>query len=757
MSLTIVAFKKMIAESIGGYAIEKILDLCSAVTFSKGKTLEEQFVYCIDNSLVQLSRRYGFEYNVSIQRKFFDELINQNNILSEEILTKILRDTVDLEFEDTVIKEWFDLIYVTIVQEKLDILRDYVLITANKSIKTVYPRILTAKPPLPPEEYLNRSEGKIILDMLKKSKKLVLVNGIGGIGKSTVCRHIFHEINDLGNRPLAWVVYNDKNLLDDIKQQLFYPKSGKDWEKRFTKFIEQDIDEEAIIFIDNLNVTEEEETYLEKLSNARCSIVCTSRIEKFSHYKVVPIDYFDEEDCIELFYKYYKLEYNEERIKNIITKAGRHTLVVEILGKIGNAENYSLEELENKLILEGFDLEGIASVEHKEDTLIGHLCRTFNFKKLNAVQRAILYCMAILPVQWIPYDLKKWLKLQNNYNINYLVKYAWFERSESGYYMHPVIKEVVKRGLDAPKDAILQLVIGIGKDISYKENPDFEKSKLLISFIEGILDFIPEEKSNIISQVLYNIAMLYGQFGEYILAEKYVNRCISIEAEQKNSEELLAAAYNHRGYIYYYTFEDSKAERDYLNAYKIRKKLKNKKSIAETTSNIALLYHGMWSTIEDEEKKKKTLYLYKAKKYQKESIRIFEHIFEGTLHTNLASAYNNMAVIYYSLKYYEMAVFYYRKAEQIRLNLCDKISLGDLSVTYKGLCDSYVSMAMTANNRIHKFICYKLALINLNKGIEIRKREIQKGNQKLEITEMLKVQQELENKILMMREILIKL
>lgn len=334
-------------------------------------------------------------------------------------------------------------------------LRDYILLNKSRysNKECVYPRILTAKPPLPPEEYLNRKESEIIIEKLKDSKRLVLVNGIDGIGKSTVCRKIFHELNqDVAKRPLAWIVYNDKDLLDDMRKQMFYPKDGRDWEKRFTQFLEQDIDEDAIIFIDNLNVTEDEEKYLTHIANARCNIVCTSRIEKYAHYEIVPIEYLNEEQCIELFYKYYKREYDKTRIHNIVMRSGRHTLVIEILGKIGEAEGYSLEELENKLIQDGFDLEGIASVENKDDTLIGHLCRTFNLKRLNDIQKEILYCMAVLPVQWISYDLRRWLNLQNNYNFNYLIKHAWIERSENGYYMHPVIKEVVKRSLEISKD-----------------------------------------------------------------------------------------------------------------------------------------------------------------------------------------------------------------------------------------------------------------------------------------------------------------
>lgn len=147
--------------------------------------------------------------------------------------------------------------------------------------------------------------------------------------------------------------------------------------------------------------------------------------------------------------------------------------------------------------------------------MVGHLSRTFNFKKLTDVQKEILYCMAILPVQWIPADLKKWLGLSNSYNIVYLVKHAWFEQREKKYYMHPVVKEVVKRGIQIPKDAVLRLLKGIGDEIVYKDNPDVEKAKLFLSFAESILDVLSDEMDLVISEVTYHIAVLYSQFGDY--------------------------------------------------------------------------------------------------------------------------------------------------------------------------------------------------------------------------------------------------
>lgn len=154
---------------------------------------------------------------------------------------------------------------------------------------------------------------------------MVLVNGCGGIGKSTICRKIFHELDAENKRTLAWVTYNDENLLDDIRKQFLFPKEGREWEKRFIIFLQQTIEKEA--------------------------------------------------ESIKLIYNYYRLEYNGQKIQDIVKRAGYHTLVIEILGKIANAEGYSLDILLYELEENGFDLEGIAYVGDAEDTLVGHLCK----------------------------------------------------------------------------------------------------------------------------------------------------------------------------------------------------------------------------------------------------------------------------------------------------------------------------------------------------------------------------------------------
>lgn len=715
-------------DGIKALGTEWILNL-----YKKGQmcTVDEELVLCLEYSLETLSKSYVLEYDDEMKINLLKEL-KSKKVLRHSDWKNILEKVTGLQFDDDIVEEWRDIMVRTISEKRLVVLRDYIEVRQCRDInkQQVYPRILTAKPSLPPEEYIDRLEYDEILQKVQESRKLVLVNGLGGIGKSTVCRKVFHKFDKGENRTLAWITYHDENLLEDLRKQLFFPKEGKNWEKRFLQFLQQDIEDTAVIFVDNVNATEEEEPFLQELANAKCSVICTSRITEFSHYETVPIDFFSVDDCVRLFDKYYGVEFDDEKIRRIVTRAGRHTLVIEILAKIAKAERYTLTDLEKQLQERGFDLEGIASVELREDTLIGHLSHTFSTEKLNRQQEKILYCMSILPAERISYQFKEWLGLPNRYNLNYLEKHAWFVTDEQGFYMHPVIKEVVRRIVKPQQDAAILLLKNLAEEISYKENPDHERSMQIISYIEAILPYIENIQAEVFAQAFYNISMLHGQFQNTASALKYVNQCINLietQGREKNLEELLGCAYNHRGFVYYYDFQDELAKKSYLEAYRIRKRLKNKKLLAQTQSNLALLYQGMWS--EEKDKNIRRKYLLVAEKYQQEALDLFISIFHGSEQSNLASAYNNMAVIKESLGKKEAAVFYYRRAVRIREHL-KETSPGDLSVTYLGLSNTFFEMAEQTEKRIYCLHYLKMSQYYLEEAKKIRISEIRKGNQK---------------------------
>lgn len=734
---------KFAAEQIKSLGIEWLYSI-----YQKGKarTVDEELILCLEYALESFSKRFALEYDDAMALRLMDELRIRSN-LSHNDWMNILESVTGLQFDDNAVESWRDTMDRMISEKRLVVLRDYIELRRgrNKHINRVYPRILTSKPALPPEEYIDRSEYDKIMQKVQEVRKLVLVNGLGGIGKSTVCRKIFHTLDQQKDRTLAWVTYHDQNLLEDLRKQLFYPKEGKNWAQRFIQFLQQDIEDTAVIFVDNVNAAEEEEPFLQELANANCSVICTSRITEFRHYETVQIDFFSVDDCVRLFYKYYCGEFDYEKISRIVKKAGKHTLVIEILAKLAKAEGYTLSELEEQLQKKGFDLEGIASVEMREDTLIGHLSRTFNTEKLNAQQKRILYCMSILPIERIPYRFKEWLGLPNRYNLNYLEKHAWFVSDKQGYYMHPVIKEVVKRTVEPQRDAAVLLLKHLTDEIPYKENPDFEYSMQIISFIEAVLPNIEAVQPEVLAQAFYNISLLYGQFNYNEKALFYIEKCINLLKPLKDQKELLGCAYNHQGFLYYFEYKDQFAEESYRKAFQIRKQLKSKKLLAQTESNLALLYQGMWK--EEKDGKRKRKYLFMAERYQKEALKLFESIFHGEEQPNLASAYNNMAAIKNSLCKNEEAIFYYSKAASIRNHRKD-VSPGDLSVTYYGLSNTYYDMAESKKEGIYYLHYLKMALYYLEKAKELRISEIRNGNQKWGIDNLKAKEQVLMSKIM---------
>lgn len=109
MLLTVTSLIGLFGESVKGYAVEKFLDMCISAFTSKGKSIEEQFIYCVNKALMRFGQKYGFEYNIDKEEQFFTNIFQQGEFLSDEMLIHILKTTVYLEFDDKLLNEWLDL------------------------------------------------------------------------------------------------------------------------------------------------------------------------------------------------------------------------------------------------------------------------------------------------------------------------------------------------------------------------------------------------------------------------------------------------------------------------------------------------------------------------------------------------------------------------------------------------------------------------------------------------------------------------
>ncbi|MDR2940707.1 MAG: ATP-binding protein, partial [Clostridiales bacterium] len=164
----------------------------------------------------------------------------------------------------------------------------------------------------PTDNFVGR-EGLIkdIKDMIDSENKTVLVSGFGGMGKTEICKKIFHEYynspqNDI--KYIGWINYGT-NLKSSIFQNIIYFKKFEEMNYIYEvshKSIEEvhfDLTREflnehggqVLLFIDNMNEAEKEDRDI--ILNLPNKIVITSRINEFDRVKPIEIDKLPLADC----------------------------------------------------------------------------------------------------------------------------------------------------------------------------------------------------------------------------------------------------------------------------------------------------------------------------------------------------------------------------------------------------------------------------------------------------------------------------
>ncbi|MBI5914177.1 MAG: tetratricopeptide repeat protein, partial [Bacteroidetes bacterium] len=204
------------------------------------------------------------------------------------------------------------------------------------------PRALTPNP-FQPEVFIGREDDlQAIYDQLftPGGNLLLLVNGDGGVGKTTLASKYYHRYQaDYAH--YAWVL-SEKNMAAALLL-LAVPLGLQFGERMPTAERLQmllaalaALDRPCLLVIDNANEPEDLEAhYLHLRCCGNFHLLLTSRITEFGQAGRYRIEGLPEGEALELFRKYCpKLQPGEEAIfKQIRTAVGGNTLVMELLAK----------------------------------------------------------------------------------------------------------------------------------------------------------------------------------------------------------------------------------------------------------------------------------------------------------------------------------------------------------------------------------------------------------------------------------------
>ncbi|MGB1206696.1 MAG: NB-ARC domain-containing protein [Chitinophagales bacterium] len=377
-----------------------------------------------------------------------------------------------------------------------------------------------------------KQEIQDIETQLQEQRALVLMNGIGGTGKTSLAYQIMEQPHCLYNH-FIWtncqnaaetnenvllnvLLYDSIQLHQDLQiaEDL---KVAKTETQRWAILINaiKQLEGEVLWVIDNARKNDAE--YIGKLPR-NCKILLTSRHE-INGLNTYRLNELAPNDALQLFRTHYKRKDETAVLQKICETVGYHALTIELLARTlhdldGKNAAYLLQQLQEN----GLNIKRKIAVwtNYTKKDLYLNDCLLFAFKirnlKNNTPIHPLLQLFTLLPYQATPLLLLKGLlqikteeaedEIINQ--INELRKLGWIKQeaenaikpNQEGYMMHPVIQEYVAQQLPLKqemKEQVVELLRGITWDF-HEQRPI--KAQVFKPYVEYIATKTKLENKN---------------------------------------------------------------------------------------------------------------------------------------------------------------------------------------------------------------------------------------------------------------------
>ncbi len=567
-------------------------------------------------------------------------------------------------------------------------------ITVNQNSVAKPPKDLTLRiPKIHISEVIGReSELEDLHKLLFDNKHVVVVNGLGGIGKTTLAQAYMSLYYD-DYQHIAWISQSSESTIesdfvntDGLKENLKIETQGKDLPMLFNEVLlglKTLTDKPNLLLIDNAESSLTQ--YFDRLPNQpNWHLLVTSR-EYIERFYPKELGFLTPEKALELFQKYCTLIKDEVAINELLHIVDYHTLTIEILAKTAQKLNKDIYFLKTAIENDSYSPVFINHKGKKIDKIRTYLCSIFDLSKLNERETWLMKQFACLPSEFLSYDFFIDFMYPDNQEIKIpldsrefigilkrpqnfqddilsetlcdLVDKGWiiFNNISQEYKMHKIISDVVTTKLSINFDDTKSLIKYITQKLHIdqsKDNP-LERFQWII-YGKVLLDRFAKAQKLELFNLQNNLAHAVQYSGDYKTA-------IQIFKNLKESSEEILGEYNPTTMVTNSNLSVLyRIMGDYSKALKLSKKAtffsEKEYGMKHSTTAITHMELGLtYRNIGD---------LQKAK----ESLEIAIQIFEGTLslnHPNLSRAYSNLATILSDLNEFFSAKLLMEKAINI--------------------------------------------------------------------------------------------
>ena len=359
--------------------------------------------------------------------------------------------------------------------------------------------ILTEKVPVPCKWFQGRTKEIENLHRLLEKEGKVFLRGIPGIGKSELAKAYMKEYK----KEYTNILYMNSSgdLQKDLANMDFADdRPGDDEEKRFhnhARFLKS-LGEDTLLVVDNYNTPAEKDDFLDTLLRYRCRVLFTTRC-RYEDQNCMDVEELSEEELLNVVHSFYQAA-NSGSVLSIIRLLYRHTLAVELAGKVLQQGMFNAQQLLKKLKKEGAVLrmkDKVSSIKdgrHKKDTYYGHLRILFSLYQLSPDQKKILTYMTMMPHAGIPARrFAWWTGLETLNDVNDLAELGLIEtRSGSSILLYPMLREIAIADLQPSVISCRDLMSGLHA-ICLRQGEDIDNSKQFFEIIDNIMSTIKQD------------------------------------------------------------------------------------------------------------------------------------------------------------------------------------------------------------------------------------------------------------------------
>ncbi len=417
--------------------------------------------------------------------------------------------------------------------------------------ETKLPKELCLKiPRIHPDDLIGRDEELLDLRRLLMDKKqVVVVNGLGGIGKTTLAQGYLNQYYD-DYQHIVWVsqlsddVTNDFVNTEGLTHCLGISTAGKEPRLIFTEIIthlKSLPDRPNLLIIDNATAAL---THLHDLlpHPPHWHLLATSR-EKIEKFQSKDLSFLSADDALLLFQKHCPRIQDETEIRALLATVDYHTLTIEILAKTAQLQRYTPAQLQ-KAITD--DLKANVYIEHKGDKIekvFSYLSSIFQLSQLTPDETWLAKQFICLPPVFHKYEVLE--ELINPAasekadvfaeTLTALADKGWLltDGEIDGYKMHRIILEVAARQIPVELGEVGALVDSVSKKLSLDQSKDNPVDKFQwIPFGKAVLEQLGEGDAKEISRLQSELAVVLRQIGDYVGTKTLMEKALI--SDEKN-------------------------------------------------------------------------------------------------------------------------------------------------------------------------------------------------------------------------------